>query len=118
MGQKAGKAIMKLDMLGAGCYGYTDEDKPAVVYHGVGNVEVKDGMEKNVCSLELAPEMDVMVSGSEEGLQQDVLVKMVWMLEVEKVKEEALEQEALKEAALTLQVEKVEDHLRVLEYIT
>ena len=108
---------MKLDMLGADCYGYTDKDEPVVVHHSAGNVEVKDGMEKNVCLLELAPEMDVVVSGSEEGLQQDALVKMVQMLEVEKV-EEALEQEALKEVVLMLQVEKVEDHLRVLEYIT
>jgi hypothetical protein len=132
----AGKVIMKPDLLGAGCYEYSDEDEPVVVCRTAANAEVRDGMEKNVYSLEeLAPEMDAVAAESEEGLEQEKVVpalqvkveeqgpqqedlkEAALMLQVEKAEEQGPEQETLKEAALTLQVEKVEDHLRALEYI-
>ena len=126
---------MKSNLLGAGCYEYTDKYEPVVVCRTAENLEVRDGMENNVYLLEeLVLEMDVVGAGSEQGLeqekvawalqvkvkeqgpQQENLKEVMLMLQVEKVEEQGVEQEALKEAALMLQVEKVEDHSRALEY--
>jgi hypothetical protein len=79
--EKAGKAIMKLEVLGAGCYEYTDEDEPAV-YHAAENVEVRDGVEKKVRSPEkIVPEMDVLVLGSENGVEKVAPKEAVWTLQ-------------------------------------
>ena len=126
---------MKSNLLGTGCYEYTDEYEPVVVCCTAENLEVRDGMENNAYSLEeLVLEMDAVGAGSEQGVEQEKvawalqvkveeqgpqqgnLKEVMLMLQVEKVEEQGVEQEALKEAAPTLQVEKVEDHLRVLEY--
>jgi hypothetical protein len=107
--EKAGKAIMKLEVLGAGCYEYTDEDEPVMVYHVAENVEVRDGVDQKVRSLEkIVPAMDVLVSGSEDGMEKDALKEAAWTLQ-QLEPEEGPEQEALKKAAPTLQVEKAED---------
>ena len=100
--------ITKLEV-GAGCYKYTDEDEPVVVYHAAENVEVRDGVEKKVCLPEkIVPEMDVLVLGSEDGVEKVVLKEAVWTLQ-QLEPEEGLEQEALKKAAPTLEAEKAED---------
>ena len=110
--------IVKPGLLGAGCCDYTDEDEPAVVCRTAENAEVRDGMEKSVYSLELAPEMDAVYSleelapemdavaaGSEEGLEQEEVARTLQV----KLEEQGPQQEDLKEAALMLQVEKVEE---------
>ena len=80
--EKAGKAIMKLEVLGAGCYEYTDEDEPAVVYHAAENVEVRDGVEKKVHLPEkIVPEMDMLVLRSEDGVEKVALKEAVWTLQ-------------------------------------
>jgi len=105
---------MKPDLLGAGCYEYTDEYEAAVACCTAENAKMRKGMENNAYLLEeLALGMDAVAAGSEQGLEQE---KVAQALQV-KVEEQGPEQEDLKEAALTLQVEKVEIHLRAHEYI-
>ena len=93
--ERVGKVVMRPEVLGMRLY--TDEDEAVSE-----NVNVGGGMEKNARPLgELATEMDVVVSRSEEGLEQDALEKAAWSFQVELV-EEGREQEVLKKVALTL----------------